>query len=135
MTDATPTLLVAGYDPDLRAAVTSSLARTGACRTRLAANGTAVAEAVRFDPPDAVVVDATRGDTLALAALRHLRGRDGRRGLPVVLLSDEEHSAERRELYAPWDVSGVVTTWRSDDLSSHIESLTGLDLTGSTTPI
>jgi len=74
------------------------------------------------------VVDATHGDTLALATLRHLRTGEGRQMVLVVLLSEGEHAPERRKLYSPYGIAGVVTKCRESDLPARIEVLAGLDM-------
>lgn len=130
MNHQTPTVLVASYDPNVRATITSALNRERRCRILAAASGTDVFEAVVSAPPHAVVIDATRDDTLALATLHRLRRHGERPVLPVALLSNEEHSPERSTRYSSFDIAGVITTWRDRDLADRVEAVTGLDLAG-----
>jgi DNA-binding response OmpR family regulator len=93
---AVPTrVLIAEDEPNIVESLTFILKRSG-FEVRSATDGEAALSALRSDRPDVMILDVMLPKMNGFDVLKTLRGEDGLRDLPVVLLTAKGQSQDRR---------------------------------------
>ena len=127
MTNTGKRILLVEDDRFLRRACEASLRQRGYTVTT-AADGEEGLRAARADHPDLVLLDMLMPKLSGLDVLRALRGEDGTRSLPVVILSNSSREQDVQEVSA-LGISGyfVKANLSLQELGDKIDRLWGED--------
>lgn len=103
----TRTILVVDDDADVRRLLTMSLSRVGGHDVRAVDSGASCLEAIRADPPDAIVLDVNMPGLDGPETLERIRTDPRSLAIPVVFLTAGVADADVDRLRA-LEVSGVL---------------------------
>jgi CheY-like chemotaxis protein len=101
-------ILLVDDEPDIREVVSLSLQAIGGWRVSSAMSGQQGIAMARSEHPDAILLDVMMPDIDGPATFERLQRDPRTRDIPVILLTANVHSADRRG-FASLGVAGVLT--------------------------
>jgi len=114
-------VLVIDDDPDVQALMRETLESEG-LEVRCASNGEEGLRAVEAEVPDVVLLDLMMPVMDGITFLEHLRSNPYHMGLPVIVISAKELTAEEREILAR-SATGVIA--KGDEVGRHLRDMLG----------